>query len=110
MQITITGRHLEITPHLRLYTTKKLEKLERFDHQILKGEVVLFRDRAYQIAEGKIHAGHFLLTAKGHGNDAYEAVNDLTDKLIVQLERHIEKLRTRRRRASTKQTPPKTKE
>ncbi len=104
MQITITGRHAEITPYLKQYTIKKLEKLTRFDHQILKGEVVIFRDRAYEVAEGKIHAGHFLLTAKGHGNDAYEAVNDLTDKLGVQLERHIEKLRTRRRRASPGKT------
>ncbi|MCR4424418.1 MAG: ribosome-associated translation inhibitor RaiA [candidate division WOR-3 bacterium] len=99
MQITLTARHLEITPHLREYVTKKLEKLGKFDHQILKSEVVLFQDRAYDVAEGKVHTGHFVVTAKGHGSDSYQAVNDLTDKLIIQLERRLGKIRTRRRRA-----------
>lgn len=99
MQVTITARHLEVTPHLRNYIEKKISKIARYDHQVLEGEIILFRDRAFEIAEGKLHSGHFIVTAKGQGKDLYEAVNDLTDKLIVQLERHLEKIRSRRRRA-----------
>ncbi|MGQ9678031.1 MAG: ribosome hibernation-promoting factor, HPF/YfiA family [bacterium] len=98
MQITLTARHLEVTPHMKEYLAKKLKKLEKFDHQILKSEVVLFQDRAQEVAEGKIHTGHFVITAKGHGTDPYHAVNELTDKLIIQLERRLGKIRTRRRR------------
>lgn len=100
MQITLTGRHFEISPHLREYATQKLKKLERFDHQILKGEVVFFQDRSNNVAEGKIHSGHFTFAAKGYGDDMYQAINDFTDKMVVQLERHLEKIRARRRRAS----------
>lgn len=106
MQITLTARHLEITPHLRDYVTKKLEKLGRFDHQILKSEVVLFRDRAFDVAEGKVHTGHFIITAKGEGTDTYQAINDLSDKLVIQLERRLEKIRTRRRRSSGHKSLP----
>lgn len=99
MQINITGRHFEITPHLRDYVNKKLEKLAKFDHQISKGEIILFRDRAFDVAEGKVHSGHFVFAAKGHGNDMYQAINDLADKITIQLERHLEKIRARRRHA-----------
>ncbi len=102
MQLTISGRHLDVTPHLREYIDKKIKKLTRFDHQLLEGEIILFRDRAFDVAEGKIHSGHFVITAKGEGKDMYDAVNDLIDKVIVQLERHQEKIRTRRRRAGAK--------
>lgn len=104
MRITITGRHFEVNEHLRDYVNKKLEKLAKFDHQISKGEIILFRDRAFDVAEGKVHSGHFVLTAKGHGNDMYQAVNDLTDKIVIQLERHLEKIRARRRRAGKERT------
>ena len=104
MQFTISGRHFEITPHLKEYIDKKIKKLARYDHQILEGEIVLFRDRAFDVAEGKVHSGHFVVTAKGKGKDMYDAVNDLIDKIIVQLERHIEKIQTRRRRAGTKKS------
>ncbi len=101
MQITLTARHFEITPHLRQYAIKKLSKLERFDHQILKGEVVFFLNRAYNVVEGKVHSGHFVFTAKGYGEDMYQAINDFTDKMIAQIERHLEKIRARRRRVSS---------
>ncbi len=104
MQLTLTGRHYEITPHLREYVTKKFNKLIRFDHQILKSEVIIFRDRTHDVAEGKVHAGHFIFTAKGEGNDIYQAVNDLADKIVVQIERHQEKIRSRRRRANGKKS------
>jgi|UniRef100_A0A7V3PTR7 putative sigma-54 modulation protein len=99
MELTITGRHFEVTPHLREYVEKKIKKITRYDHQILEGEIILFQDRAFDVAEGKIHSGHFLVTAIGHGKDMYEAVNDLTDKIIVQLEKHREKAQARRRHA-----------
>lgn len=99
MQIILTGRHFEITPYLREYATRKLSKLARFDHQILRGEVVFSQDRTNNVAEGKIHSGHFTFAAKGYGDDMYQAINDFTDKMVAQLERHLEKIRARRRRA-----------
>lgn len=106
MQITLTARHLEVTPHMKEYVTKKLRKLEKFDHQIIKSDIILFQDRANEIAEGKVHTGHFIITAKGYGSDPYQAVNELTDKLIIQLERRLGKIRTRRRRAPEHKSQP----
>ena len=97
MNLSLTGRHLEITPHLKAHVEEKSKKLERHNDQITGGEIVLFKDSINHVAEGKIHLGHTVITAKGLGHDMYIAVNDLTDKLAAQLERYEGKLRDRKR-------------
>jgi ribosomal subunit interface protein len=99
MRLKLTGRHFEITPHLKAHVSDKLAKIERFESHIIEGEVVLFRDSINDIAEGKIHVSHTVLTAKGQGSDMYLAVNDLVDKLLAQLQRHEGRLRDRKRGA-----------
>jgi putative sigma-54 modulation protein len=97
MNLTLTGRHFEITPTLKQHVNDKLEKLDRYAEHISESEIVLFKDSINDIAEGKVHLGHILVTAKGQGNDMYMAVNDLVDKLAAQLLKHEGKLRDRKR-------------
>ncbi len=97
MNLTLTGRHLEVTPYLKNHVNLKVKKLERYSHQIARAEIVLAKDSTKDIAEGKIQLRHTVLAATGKGDDLYMAVNDLVDKLLVQLRRHDGKLRTRKR-------------
>ncbi len=97
MKFTLTGRHYDITPHLRNYVENKLGKLNRFDKRVVETTVVLFRDSIKDVAEGKVHFGRRTITAKGQGDDMYAAVNDLASKLVSQLERHEGRLRSRKR-------------
>jgi ribosomal subunit interface protein len=99
MKFNLTGRHIEVTPHLRAHVTEKISKLDHFNAQISEGEIILFRDSIKDIAEGKIHVGHTVLTAKGSGPDMYVAVNDLVDKLLAQVQRYEGRLRARKRPA-----------
>jgi ribosomal subunit interface protein len=100
VNLTLTGRHFEITPYLRAHVQEKVKKLARFDEHISEAGIVLFKDSANDIAEGKIHISHTVLTAKGLGKDMYIAVNDLVDKLHSQLLRHDGKLHDRKRHAA----------
>ena len=97
MNMTLTGRHFEITPYLKSHVDGKMEKLAHFSGQISGGEVVLFKDRVSHVAEGKVRFAHTLVAAKGEGSDMYAAVNDLFEKLLAQIERHEGKLRDRKR-------------
>jgi putative sigma-54 modulation protein len=74
----------------------KVKKLERYFEHISEVGVVLAKDSVKDVAEGKVHLKHTVLAAKGQGDDMYMAVNDLVDKLLVQLKRHEGKLRTRK--------------
>jgi putative sigma-54 modulation protein len=103
MNVTLIGRHLEITPHLKAHVDEKVKKIEKFGEHIIESELVLFKEGVKDVAEGKVHLGHIVLTAKGSGNDMYMAVNDVVDKLAAQLHRYEDKLHDRKRHPSESQ-------
>jgi ribosome-associated inhibitor A len=103
MNLTLTGRHLEITPYLKSHVDEKVKKLDHFNSHIIKAEIVLLKEGAKDVAEGKIHMSHTVLAAKGQGKDMYIAVNDVIDKLVAQLHRQAGKFHDRKR---PNHTPP----
>jgi len=103
MNLTLTGRHLEITSYLKAHVDEKVKKLDHFNSHIIKAEIVLLKEGAKDVAEGKVHLSHTVLTAKGEGKDMYMAVNDVIDKLVAQLLRQQGKFQDRKR---PNHTPP----
>lgn len=99
MNLRLTGRHVEITPHLRKHVEAHFEKLDRLDHHTIEGELVLFRDRAFDVAEGKFLVGPKHLNAKAQGPDFYVAVNSVFTKIQKQLQRHESRLKKPHRRS-----------
>jgi len=97
MNLTLTGRHFEITPYLKAHVDEKVKKLGRFNSHIIDGEIVLLKEGSKDVAEGKIHMAHAVITAKGGGKDMYMAVNDVVDKLVAQLHRQQGKFQERKR-------------
>ncbi|MCX6843292.1 MAG: ribosome-associated translation inhibitor RaiA [candidate division WOR-3 bacterium] len=97
MNLTLTGRHFEITPYLKAHVDEKVKKLDHFNSHIIEGEIVLLKEGVKDVAEGKIHLSHTVITAKGEGKDMYIAVNDVIDKLVAQLHRQQGKFQTRKR-------------
>jgi ribosome-associated inhibitor A len=103
MNLTLTGRHLEITPYLKAHVDEKIKKLDHFNSHIIKAEIVLLKEGAKDVAEGKVHMSHTVIAAKGQGKDMYIAVNDVIDKLVAQLLRQQGKFQDRKR---PNHTPP----
>lgn len=97
MNLTLTGRHLEITPYLKAHVDEKVKKLDHFNSHIIKAEIVLLKEGAKDVAEGKVHMSHTVLAATGQGKDMYMAVNDVIDKLVAQLLRQQGKFQDRKR-------------
>jgi putative sigma-54 modulation protein len=76
---------------------EKVKKLDHFNSHIIEGEIVLLKEGIKDVAEGKIHLSHTVITAKGEGKDMYIAVNDVIDKLVAQLHRQQGKFQDRKR-------------
>jgi len=97
MQLSITGRHLDVTTALREYVTNKISRLERHNDHITNVRVVLTVDKLVQNAEAIVHAGggHEIF-ADAASDDLYKAIDALSDKLDRQLIRHKEKLHNHR--------------
>ena len=94
MQITVTGRGLEITAPLRDYVHEKIGKFEEFFGNIQKAEVVLEARSTEnvdkrQVAEIRVWvAGMKMFQALEAGQDLYAAVDLVVKEMERQLERH----------------------
>jgi putative sigma-54 modulation protein len=96
MQITISGRHLEVTEALNDYVKNKLERLTNHFDRITGIQVTLSVDKLIQKAEATVHVSGKDLFAESTSEDLYAAIDLLADKLDRQLIKHKEKLRSHR--------------
>lgn len=81
MNLSLSARHLEITPAIREYVTSKLERISRhFDH-VIDVNVVLSVEKLRQTVEANVHVrGHDIFVACDDA-DMYAAIDGLIDKL-----------------------------
>jgi ribosome hibernation promoting factor len=95
MEITVSGKHLDITDAIREYAEQKVSKLDTFYDQILNVEVIADKDHAneYEI-EIIVHVGHhepFIATKRG--DDLYVTIDQARDKLERRLAEHKQKVK-----------------
>ena len=93
MHMSVSGHHVEITPALRSYVEKKLERLIRhFDH-VIDTNVVLTVEKLQQKAEATVHVRGETIHAIANHEDMYAAIDALIDKLDRRVVKHKEKAR-----------------
>ena len=91
MQISVTGRHVDVTDALRNYVDTKFVRLERhFDH-VINVHVILTVEKLRQKAEATIHVNGAKVFADAVHEDMYAAIDGLIDKLDRQVIKHKEK-------------------
>jgi putative sigma-54 modulation protein len=100
VQIEYTGRKTDVPPALKTLTERKLKKLERVLGRITHVHVVLAADKRRQSAEVSVNSPHVTLTASDEGADLGLALATVVEKLTRQAQRHVGKLRQRKRRAA----------
>jgi putative sigma-54 modulation protein len=96
MQLSVTGRHVEVTDPLRQYALGKVERLSRHFEHVLDGHVTLSVEKLVHRAECTLNLSGKTLHADAEGQDVYAAIDVLVDKLDRQLLKHKEKLTERR--------------
>lgn len=102
MQVSVTGRHINVTEEIKAYAAEKANKLPRFYDRIQAIEVILDR-------EGDNFTVDMIVTAEGKNNfiahesgpDMFALVDLIIDKLERQLRRHKERFRNRKHPAKT---------
>ncbi len=99
MQIEYTGRQTEVSEKLRTLAERKLRKLAKTLRGITHVHVILTADKHRQIAEVAIQSRHLTLTATEETSDMPVSLATVVDKLVRQAQRHMGKLRERKRKA-----------
>ncbi len=92
MHLSVTGHHVEITPALRAYVEKKLERIVRhFDH-VIDVHCVLTVEKLLHKAEATLRVRGETIHALASEGDMYAAIDALADKLERRVRKHKEKL------------------
>ncbi|MCC7145525.1 MAG: ribosome-associated translation inhibitor RaiA [Phycisphaeraceae bacterium] len=97
MEVTISGRHLEITEPIREYAAGKMAKLPRYYDRLQAVQVVAEKNEHQFMVEVRVQADrHDPFIAKESGTDLYACIDATVDKLERQLTDHKDRLRNRK--------------
>ena len=92
MEITVTGRHLTVTPAIEEYARKKIEQIHIDFPRILSARFILGVEKFRQHAEVVLQCGnHIHIEAHDVHEDLYAAIDSAVDKV----ERQMRKYKTR---------------
>lgn len=94
MEVKISSKHLELTPTIEEYATKKIEKFPRFYDRIQQVEMVIDKAKngyTLEIITDVAHHEPFIATSED--DDLYRCIDLGIDRSIRQLKDHKSKLR-----------------
>ena len=94
MNLSICGRHLDITPAIREYVMNKLARvLRHFDH-VIDTQVMLSVEPLRQKAEITMHLRGKDIHCEATDENLYAAIDLLVDKLDRQVIKHKDKVQS----------------
>lgn len=97
MIVTVTGRHMDVTPALKSYSEQKAGKLEKYYDLIQEIEVVFETAKDTTRVEMIVNAEHRNTFVAHHDEgDAYACVDGCVHKLERQITEHKKKYRNRK--------------
>jgi putative sigma-54 modulation protein len=93
MQLNVSGHQLEITPSMRAYVEKRLERVKRHFDQVIDVHFVMSVDKLVHKAEATVHVSGSNIHADAIDSNMYAAIDALTDKLDRCVVKYKEKQR-----------------
>jgi putative sigma-54 modulation protein len=93
MQLNLSGHHVEVTPALRAYVEKRLERITRHFDQVIDVNFVITVDKLAHKAEATVHVSGSNIHADAINGNMYASIDALADKLDRAVVKHKEKQR-----------------
>ncbi|HOJ67307.1 MAG TPA: ribosome-associated translation inhibitor RaiA [Candidatus Hydrogenedentes bacterium] len=92
MNVTITGRHMELTDALKSYIETGLKKIRTHFDKVIDVEVVLSVEKHRHIAEINLHANGVRIHSREESSDMYASVDAVLDKLTRQVRKYKDRI------------------
>ena len=87
--ITVTGRHIEVTDAIRDFATKKIEAIHIDYPKIVEAHVVVDVQKERQMAEIVLFcADHITIQASTSCDDLYAAIDETVTKIMRRMRKH----------------------
>jgi len=99
MEITVTGRHVDVTPAIRDYATKKLEHIGIDFPRIMSAHFILEVEKFRHMAELVLQCGnHITIEAREISEDLYASIDLVVDKVARRMRKYKTRLQNHRPR------------
>ena len=95
MNLTITGRHLELSDNLKKDIEIKVERFKRYFTHIINVHVVISRQKERYLAEIILSAKKLTRTAKEENSDLHFCLNKAIAKIESQLSHLKDKIKNK---------------
>jgi putative sigma-54 modulation protein len=96
LKVTVSGRHVEVTPALEEHVRKGVEKLAKFSDAILDVKAILSVEKRAHTAEINIQADGYYLNGESTTEDLYKSIDVAMSRIQTQILRHKEKIHNHR--------------
>src|ERR1017187_6433399 len=99
MEMTVTGRHIDITPSIREYSAKKLYNIGIDFPRILSAHYILEGEKSRHIAEIVLQCGsHLTIDTREVSEDLYASIDRVVGKATRQMRKYKTKMQRHRPR------------
>jgi putative sigma-54 modulation protein len=95
MRVIVKGKNFEVTDALQRYAEKKIEKLQKYFHNIKEAVVTQSTQRNWHIVEVTLEADGILLRGEERSDNMYASIDQVVEKLEKQIKRFKGKLMDR---------------
>ena len=92
MNLSITGRHLEVTPAIREYVTNKIGRVTRHFDNVIDTQVMLSIERLKHTAEVTMRVRGKDIHCEASDENLYAAIDLLADKIDRQVIKYKTKM------------------
>ena len=101
MNITVTGRHVNVTESMREYAKEKVQKLEKFAPRlIIDTHIIMDVEKYRQTVEVTLKGKTFSIHAEEETGDMYSSIDILISKLEKKLRSIKEKLQDHHKKST----------
>ena len=111
MQLSITGRNVDITDYTRGYLEKKMRRVERHLPGLTEARVELASESTKgagqrNVAQVTLRAGGKILRGEERAGDLFTAIDAVMEKVVRQVDRFKEKRQHRNRKQPLRESVP----
>jgi putative sigma-54 modulation protein len=100
MDITMTGRHLDVTPAIKDYAARRVAQIGIDFPRMLSAHFILEVDKFRHIAELVVQCGnHITIEARDVSEDLYASIDGVVDKVARQMRKYKTKIQNHRPRS-----------
>ncbi len=91
--ITITGRHLDVTEAMKSYAIDKISKIDRFNNRLLEINVIMDIQKLTHHVEIILKIDNHKMAVSGESSDMYSSIDKAVSRLKEKMRRYKERVR-----------------